>query len=235
MTAVEILGIVPARAGSKGVPGKNIRPIAGRPLISYSIEAGVKSHLITRMIVSTDSEEIGAVSAQFGAEVPFLRPAALATDDAPTYDVIRHALEHLQADGYKPDLVVILQPTSPLRLTQHIDEALDHLEESNADSLTSVCMAEHSPYWMRTISESGHLQPFVDRSNYSRRQALPPVYRLNGAIYVTSPRVIEKGALLGERVLPYVMDPEHSVDIDSELDLAFAELLILRQQRSSVG
>lgn len=204
--------------------------VASRPLISYSIDAGVKSRLVTKVIVSTDSAEITAVAARFGAEVPFLRPAALAMDDVPTYDVIRHALEYLRANGYEPDLVVILQPTSPLRLAQHVDQALDFLRESDADSLVSVCRAEHSPYWMRTINESGYLQPFVDNSNYSRRQALPPVYRPNGAIYVTSPHLIEKGTLLGERVLPYVMEPEDSVDIDTELDLAFAEFLLLRQK-----
>lgn len=215
------------------MPGKNIRPIAGKPLIAHSIEAGLKSRLMTKVIVSTDSAEIAEVSVRLGAEVPFLRPAALATDNAPTYDVIRHALDHLRTTGYEPDLVVILQPTSPLRTEQHVDAALNLFQQANADSLASICEASHSPYWMRTIDDEGYLQPFVQGTENARRQDLPPAYQLNGAIYITTPDLIARGKALGENVLPYLMKPEHSVDIDTELDFLFAEFLLVRQERES--
>lgn len=231
---MEVLALIPARAGSKGVTGKNLRRLAGKPLVAHTIEAAVQSRWVTRVVLSTDSEEIAEIGRNWGAEVPFLRPAALAADETPMFDVIRHALQMLGREGYRPDRLVLLQPTSPLRRAVHIDEALSRFEETvarglAADSLASVCPVEHSPYWMRTVEE-GFLQPLLHAPEYTRRQDLPDVYRLNGAIYVTTPNVVEGGQILGNRILPYVMRPEESVDIDIELDFAFAEFLLERRE-----
>ena len=144
---LKIVGVIPARSGSKGIPNKNIKPLAGRPLIYYTIQAGLESRLLNRLLVSTDSPEIEDIAKGYGAEVPFLRPAELAQDDTPRLPVVQHAARYLEkTEGYKPDIMVTLQPTSPLRRAEHIDAAIDMLISTKADRVLSVCEAEHSPY-----------------------------------------------------------------------------------------
>lgn len=170
-----MLALVPARGGSKGVPGKNIRPLAGKPLISYTINAALRSEYQLRVVVSTDDVRIAEVSRAAGAEVPFLRPQELALDETPTLSVVQDALHWLKEhEAYEPEIVVLLQPTSPLRTAQHIDEGIRLLLETGADSVISVCEAEHSPYWMWRVDSEGRVTRFMEEgSEYLSRQKLP--------------------------------------------------------------
>lgn len=228
----DCLAIIPARGGSKGIPGKNIVPLLGRPLVAYTIEAARKSRWIGRVLVSTDDPEIAAASKRFGAEVPFLRPAELARDETPTLPVLQHVLAQLKsAEKYEPEIIVLLQPTSPLRRVEDIDRAVALLHQTGADSVVSLCAAEHSPYWMNRL-EGDRVLPFLDNvPEYERRQDLPPVYRLNGAVYATRRRILmEQDRLLGEDTRGIVMDAESSVDIDTPLDLRIAMLILQERQ-----
>lgn len=229
-----ILVIIPARGGSKGIPKKNIQPLNGKPLIAYSIEAALRSSRIERVVVSTDSEEIAQISLQFGAEVPFLRPAELSLDETPTLPVLQHLISQLKAlENYEPDLIVLLQPTSPLRQTQDIENGIDLLIQSGADSVVGLCLAEHSPYWMQQL-EGDRVVPFCKNSpEYSRRQDAPPVYRINGALYVTSPRVLqEENEILGKDTRGLIMDAESSIDIDTALDFKIASLILKERNQT---
>jgi CMP-N,N'-diacetyllegionaminic acid synthase len=231
---VSVLALIPARGGSRGVPRKNVREIAGRPVIAWTIEDAAGSARVQRTIVTTDDEEIAEVARLHGAEVPFLRPAALAQDDTPDRPVYDHALAWLsEHEGYVPDVVVWLRPTTPLREPDDIGRALDILEQSGAACVRSVCLAEYHPYWMSTLEE-GRLVPFVrleDEDRFLRRQLLPPVYRLNGVVdAVRCERVDpERLDLFGGDIAAYVMPEERSVDVDTEVDLALADLLLRRR------
>ncbi len=230
------LAIIPARGGSKGVPGKNILPLLGRPLIAYTIEAARKACLIGRVLVSTDDPKIAEVAARSGAEVPFLRPPELARDETPTLPVLQHVLNQLKAtEGSEPEIIVLLQPTSPLRRAQDIDEAMALLGETGADSVVSLCVTEHPPFWMKQL-EGDRVLPFLKNApEYTRRQDMPPVYRLNGAIYVTRRRVLmEENRILGRDTRGLVMDAESSVDIDTPLDLKIAALIMQERQNANV-
>jgi len=228
----EYLALIPARGGSKGVPKKNIKLLVGKPLIAYSIEAALQSRHHLRVIVSTDDEEIARIARSMGAETPYLRPHVLAQDETPTLPVIQHALQWLeQHEGYQPERVVLLQPTSPLRGAEHIDQGIKFLLQAKADSLVSVCEAEHSPYWMRVLDNERRVRPFVETAReFLRRQDLPLVYRLNGALYMTKRRIImEEERLLGDDVRALIMSREDSIDIDNEVDFLLAELLVKRR------
>ena len=231
--AREVLGLIPARGGSKGMPRKNIRQLAGKPLAAWTIETALACPMLDRAIVSTDDREIADIARRYGAEVPFIRPAELAQDGTSDLPVYQHALSWLaEHEGYRPDIVVWLRPTAPLRTVQDVETAIQLLIETGADCVRSVCLAEHHPYWMKRL-DSDRLVSFVDgidESKYYRRQLLPPVYRLNGAVDVTWCRtVMEKGLLYGGDVRGYVMSAERSIDLDSELDFALAELLLQRK------
>jgi N-acylneuraminate cytidylyltransferase/CMP-N,N'-diacetyllegionaminic acid synthase len=226
------LAIIPARGGSKGIPRKNILSLLGKPLIAYTIEAARKACLIGRVLVSTDDPEIAAVATQFGAEVPFLRPPELARDETPTLPVLQHLLSQLKTtENYEPEIIVLLQPTSPLRRVGDIDKAVTLLQQTSADSVVSLCVAEHSPYWMNRL-ESDRVLPFLENvPEYARRQDLPPVYRINGAVYATRRRILmEQNRLLGEDTRGIVMDAESSVDVDTPLDLKIAMLILQERQ-----
>jgi N-acylneuraminate cytidylyltransferase/CMP-N,N'-diacetyllegionaminic acid synthase len=226
------LAIIPARGGSKGIPGKNILPLLGKPLIAYTIDAARKASLIGRVLVSTDDPEIAAIATQFGAEVPFLRPPELARDETPTLPVLQHLLTQLKlSENYEPEIIVLLQPTSPLRRAGDIDRAVTLLQQTGADSAVSLCAAEHSPYWMNRL-KGDRVLPFLENvPNYARRQDLPPVYRINGAVYATRRRILmEQNRLLGEDTRGMVMDAESSVDIDTLLDLKIAMLILQERQ-----
>jgi len=224
------LGIIPARGGSKRIPKKNIRILAGKPLIAWTLEVARECGEMDRIIVSTDDAEIADISRKYGAEIPFSRPAEAAQDDTPDYVVYRHAVSWLKEnDDFAPDIVVWLRPTSPLRNAEDIHNAIGIFKDRGADCVRSVCEVEQHPYWMKTI-QNGYLVPLMDgcdEKEYYQRQTLPPVYRLNGAVDVFSNVAVEKnGDLYGGKIHGYVMPVERSIDIDSEIDLAIAELLL---------
>ncbi len=229
----KILAIIPARGGSKSLPGKNIKMLAGKPLIAWTIEAALKSKYLDRVIVSTDDKKIAAIAKKYHAEAPFLRPVKLAKDKSPTVPVLLHALRWLKSkEGYSPDAIVTLQPTSPLRRAEHIDEALRLFYKTGSDSVASVCRAEHSPYWMIKVT-GNRVFPFMKNySEHKRRQDLPPVYRPNGAVYVTRCGVLMKQKrMLGRDTRAIVMNAESSVDIDTVFDFKLAETF-LKEKRA---
>ena len=223
---LKVVAIIPARGGSKGVPRKNIRDLAGKPLIAYTIEAAKKSRYIDRVAVSTDDEEIAMVSEGYGAEI-IKRPKEYAMDDSPTIDAILHAIDEFNKRGYVPDGIATLQPSSPLRTYRDIDAASEIFINSDCTSVISICETEHSPYWMFTV-ENGYLNPLFDRDNFNmRRQDLKKIYRPNGAIFISTPKNLKKfRGFYPDKILPYIMKLENSVDIDTHLDLKLVELLM---------
>jgi CMP-N,N'-diacetyllegionaminic acid synthase len=230
--AGRVLGLITARGGSKGVPGKNIKFLAGKPLIVWTIEAALASGRIDRLILSTDSDEIAAVAKAAGCEVPFMRPPTLATDTATSNDVIRHALETIDSND---DRVVLLQPTSPLREPQDINGCLDTQAASGGPFAVSVCVADPPPEHIFRIDANQRLSPVIKGPNASRRQDLQSSYALNGAVYAFERAwfLAADGLQVGDAV-PYVMPAERSIDIDTELDFIFAEMCMTRRKNTSV-
>lgn len=230
----EVLVLIPARGGSKSVPRKNLREVGGKPLIVHAIDTARRCASVGRIVVSTDDAEIADAASRAGADVPFLRPAALAADDTPDLPVLEHALGNLADDGYKPFAVVWLRPTSPLRTPEDVDAAVELLRRTDADSVRSVCLAEHHPYWMKVL-EGDKLHPLLpdhEDTVYSRRQLLPDVYRLNGAVEVIRcDRLASRsGSMYGTDVRGYVMPRERSVDVDDESDLKLLQWLAADSQ-----
>ncbi|MBA4388470.1 MAG: N-acylneuraminate cytidylyltransferase [Verrucomicrobia bacterium] len=229
---MKVLGIIPARGGSKTVPRKNICLVAGKPLIVYSVECAKRSAGLARCIVSTDSPEIADLCRQAGADVPFLRPAELAGDATPTLPVLLHALDHL-TEAY--DAVMILQPTSPLRQPGDVDSAIRLLDsDPSADSVISVVkVGDHHPARMKQIRAGVLIDPpFAESMEGQRRQDLSEYYLRNGAIYLTRTQVLrQQGSLKGRKSLAYVMPEERSVNIDGQMDLLLAEALLLSAAR----
>ncbi|WP_455791217.1 acylneuraminate cytidylyltransferase family protein [Clostridium butyricum] len=224
----KILAIIPARGGSKGIVGKNIKELNGKPLIAYTIEEAKKSEYINRIVVSTDNEEIANISKKYGAEVPFLRPLELAQDDTPTIECVIHMLNVLKEnEDYIPDYVCLLQCTSPLRTFNDIDGTIEKLLSTGLDSAASVCEAEVNPYWTN-IFNGERLEYFLKYGKeITRRQDLPNVYRLNGAVYVAKCDVLKNEMTFEtEYTTGYVMDKNSSIDIDDIIDFKFAELLM---------
>lgn len=228
----KILGLIGARGGSKGLPGKNIRPLSGKPLIAWSIDAALASRYIDRVVVSTDDEEIASVSRACGGDVPFLRPADLATDAAKSIDFVLHALGDLEKEGAVYDFLMLLQPTSPLRTVQDIDLSVELLFSKKAEAVVSVCEAEHHPFLSNVLPPDGSMKDFLrpETANMNRQQ-LPPYYRLNGAIYLVSvPYLIANRDFIGSGAYAYVMPVERSIDIDTAFDFSLAECLVGRKQ-----
>lgn len=224
-----VLGIIPARGGSKGVPRKNIREVAGKPLIAYSIMAAQSSRLLTRCIVSTDDTETAEISAALGCEV-MERPAELAQDDTPTVSVVKHIFERLESEDELFDYGFVLQPTSPLRTGLDIDSALQALFQSDADSIVSVYQVfDHHPARMYKLN-NGLLAPLDEKFASARRQELPPIYHRNGAIYAFRRSLLDKNTLLGDRILPYIMEEDRSLNIDTEYDLVLADFVLSRKK-----
>ncbi len=229
-TASLVLGLIPARGGSKGVPRKNLRPLGGVPLVVRSIQTGLGCRSITDLCVSTDDEQIAAVCSEAGARVPFLRPAELATDEAPTLPTMQHALTEMETlTGQTYDYLVLLEPTSPFRTENDVEGALSALRDSDADSIVGVTqLASHHPIFTKKI-EDGVLVPFVmpEPEGTRRQDAKPPAYCRNGAIYVfRTESTTRRGRLYGDKVLPWLMPDERSVNIDREVDFLVAESLI---------
>lgn len=227
---MKTLGIIPARGGSKGIPKKNIALVKGRPLIHYTIDAARSSRLLSRVVVSSDDDEIIKVARQLGAEVPFRRPTELAADDATAVAVACHALTFAEKEeNLLYDFVALLEPTSPLRRAEDIDEALALLMESGADSVVSLCPLEAPHPAKLKVLEAGKVRPFLPAfwREGLQRQNLDPVYFLNGAIYaVRRELLVRDKTFWGEKNLPYLMPPERSVNIDNWVDLKLAEVLL---------
>lgn len=218
-----VLAIIPARGGSKGVPRKNIRDLAGKPLIAWTIEEAKKSKYIDRLILSSEDDEIISVAKQYGCEVPFKRPAYLAADDTPGIEPILHAVNNLP--DY--DFVLLLQPTSPLRVVEDIDGCIEYLFQNEAPACVSVTEPEKSPFWMYTINQKGLMKPLIQQESLvGRRQDLPLVYALNGAVYVAeSDWLKENKSFLTEETIAFIMPKQRSFDIDTEMDFLMCEFL----------
>ena len=226
----KIIGIIPARGGSKGLPRKNILPLLGKPLIAWTIEQAHASKYLDKVIISTDDDEIAEISKQYGAQVPFMRPQELASDTAKSDDVMSHAIEWLESKGMFYDLIVKLQPTSPNRSSEDIDNAIELLFEKNARSVVSICEAQYLPQWSNILPEDGCLKDFMSRDIVnSNRQEFPTYYRLNGAVYLAYCYFLKtNGSFLGAGSYAYIMPRERSIDIDDEIDFKFAECLLER-------
>jgi CMP-N-acetylneuraminic acid synthetase len=229
----EVLAIIPARGGSKSIPRKNIRSFAGHPLIAYSISAGLAAETVTRVLVSTDDQEIADVSRRYGAETPFLRPAAIAQDNTPDLPVFQQALTWLlDNEGYEPDIVVQLRPTSPLRRVIHIDQAVYRLlEQPAADAVRTVCVPFQNPFKMWRIGQDGFMRPLLDmnfKEPYNMpRQELPEVFWQTGYVDAAwADTILSKKSMTGDRILPLVIDPSEWIDIDSPDDWRRAERLL---------
>lgn len=223
---MKVLAVIPARGGSKGIPRKNVKILGGKPLIAWTIEAALKAPGINRLIVSTEDEEIAAVAEQFGAEVPFKRPIAIAQDDTPGLDPVLHAIENSPGS----DWVLLLQPTSPLRSVDDIEGIIKLCQEKGASSAVSVAEVSKHPFWMYQRSSDMRLQPLIpNRGEITRRQDLPSVYALNGALYLARiDWLIGNQGFIGPETLGYVMPVERSVDLDTPLDWLWVEYLIER-------
>ncbi len=227
----KIICIIPARAGSKGLPGKNIKKLLGKPLIAYSIEQAKASGLIDRIIVSTDSQEIAKVAKQYGAEVPFIRPKILATDKSGTIDVLLHAIDWLKRnDKYDFDILVLLHANTPLRKTEDINKCIETLINKNAENIFSVTEAFRNPYFNMVEIDKKNRPRLVKKGSFATRQSAPKVFDMNSSIYVWRKDVLKgKKNIFLKKSLLYLMPKERSVDIDDYIDFKIAEI-ILRQK-----
>lgn len=218
----KVIAVIPARGGSKGLPGKNIVDLCGRPVIVYTIEAALRSSYVDKVLVSTDDDRIAAIAKKYGAEVPFIRPKYLALDTAHTPPVIEHAVHFVERRGWKADYVVTLQPTSPLRTAHQIDEAITLLHRSHLDSVMSVKETGFPPFWTVCVTK-GRAVPLVNNGvDYFRkeRQQLPKTYQPNGALYVTKRSVLlKKKVVIARNCGVVIMDERTSMDIDVREDL----------------
>jgi CMP-N,N'-diacetyllegionaminic acid synthase len=224
-----ILGLITARGGSKGVPKKNIKIVAGKHLIVWTIEAALKSSMLNRVVLSTDDKIIAEIGKNNNAEVPFLRPEILAQDNSPHIDVIFNAINWLiDNENWCPDYILLLQPTSPLRTCQDIDNVISMGIEKNADSVVSVCMSQVHPYKMKIINRAGKMIDYTEKpKGYLPRQKLPDIYFENGALYLIKTKVLlEQKTLFPENTIPYVMSEQNSLDIDTEWDVEIADLIL---------
>lgn len=220
---MSMLALIPARAGSKGIPRKNTVDLHGKPLIAWTIEAAKGASGVDRVVVTTDDPEIAAISRSWGAEVPFLRPAELSGDDTPGIEPVIHAISLLP--NY--DWILLLQPTSPLRTAQDIEAIVELAEDRNAPSAVSVCEASSHPYWAYFVDTSDHLTPLVSVPLPARRQDLPCAYTLNGALYLAKRDwLLENRTFVTAETVGYVMPLQRSVDIDTPLDWKWAEFLM---------
>jgi len=224
---VKVLAVIPARGGSKGIPRKNIRMLAGKPLIAWTIRAAIDSGVVDQIVVSTDDKEIGEIALAWGAEVPGLRPAALAQDETGSMDVVLHVAA--QIDAF--DWLLLLQPTSPLRSADDIRGIMNLVFECGAHSAVSVCESPSNPAWMYNIDEYGRLRSVLAVGKHvNRRQELPPAYQLNGALYLMNREwLLTNKKFIGSDTIGYLMPPERSADINTPSDWEWVEFLLGKQ------
>lgn len=221
-----MIAIIPARGGSKGLPGKNIKEMCDKPLIAYTIEAALKSKSIDHVILSTDDEEIAAVAKKYGAEVPFMRPAELASDTAMAVDNYIYTIGRLEKEwNTKIDSFVVLQPTSPLRIAEDIDGAVELFNARNADSVVTYVKEAHPIFWHKKIDENNKLEDIFE-GTIANRQELPITYYPNGAVYVFSTEMIRQKKYYTDKSYAYIMPRERSIDIDFIDDFKYAEFLM---------
>lgn len=221
-----MIAIIPARGGSKGLPGKNIRDFCGKPLICHSIKAALEARCIDRVLVSTDDAEIARIAGEAGAEIPFLRPTALATDTARAVDVYNHLLDWLEGQGTAVESFCVLLPTAPLRQARHIDEAGDLFLENCADSVLSITTYDHPIEWALSTSADKRIAQIFPEESMKNRQDFRQAFRPNGAIYLFSTAFFRQGrGYYGPNSYGYYMDPDFSIDIDTALDMKIAEVL----------
>jgi CMP-N-acetylneuraminic acid synthetase len=227
-----ILGVIPARGGSKGIPRKILREVGGRTLLAYTAEAAHASRRLTRIVVSTEDPEIAAAARALGLDVPFMRPAELAADDTPMLPVLQHAVRAMAEQACTAEVVVLLQPTSPLRRAEHIDRAVDLLESSGADTVVTVVEVPHQFNPVSAMRLAGdRLVPFIDGPPVLRRQDKPPVFARNGpAVLAVRASVLMGGSLYGQDIRPLVMSAHESLDVDTPADLELLEYLLARHR-----
>mgnify|MGYP001806688857 CR=1 FL=1 len=226
-----ILAVIPARGGSKGVPGKNLRPLAGKPLLQYTAEAALAAKRLDRIILTTDDPAIADLGRALGLDVPFLRPTDISGDASPVSQAMSHVLDHLAGQGAVPDILCLLQPTAPLRLAEDIDAALAPVMVGRADSCITVCASESChPYYQYRIEDGVPRLFCPEAREFTRRQDFPPAYQRNGAVYACRTEVFRAaGTFYGQRLHAHVMPQDRSVNIDSEDDLLYAEFLVTRR------
>lgn len=219
------IAIIPARGGSKRLPGKNTKLLGDKPLIAWTIEAAIESNVFDHVFVSTDSQEIADISKQYGAEVPFLRPEQLASDTATTNDVITHLVDWFESEFNQPtSLIAVLQPTSPFRNAKHIIEAIEEMNDKSAKAIISVCQLEHPIQFCNQLGSDGSMADFINFKNMKRTQDLKPTYRLNGALYIFDRDYVGRMQdLYSEGTYAYIMSTKLSIDIDTQEDFDLAE------------
>lgn len=222
------LAIIPARSGSKGLPDKNIKPLLGKPLMAYTIEAAAESELFNTIHLSTDSVQYAEIGRKYGAEVPFLRGRQNSSDTASSWDVVLEVLEEYGRRGAKFDTVMLLQPTSPLRTAEDIRNAYRTMREKQALTVVSVCEMEHPPIWSNVLPDNGCMDGFLSHMASKRRQVSPKYFRLNGAVYLLNVEHFkaQKSISYDAGCYAYIMPQERSVDIDGSLDMRIAETLL---------
>ena len=221
------VAIIPARAGSKRLPGKNIKLLAGKPLIVWTIEAAITSNLFDVILVTTDSEEIANIARAAGASVPFLRPSELSTDTSSTNEVISHAVDWIEQNVGTVSCVTLLQPTSPLRTADDIAQAMNMYDTKQASAIVSVCQTEHPIQFCNTLPIDLSMAGFIKTQDNKRSQELEPSWRLNGAIYIFDRKYVSNPTNLYEQnTFAYIMKRENSIDIDQELDFILAEIIL---------
>ena len=230
-----VLGLIPARGGSKGIPHKNIRPLGGRPLLEYTAKSALAAGRLSRVVLSTEDSEVAEIGRRCGLEVPFMRPVDLAQDATPSLPVVQHALRWLEEHGDRFDAVCVLQPTTPLREAGEIDACIALLEESGADAVVTVRRVpdEFNPHWTYLRDAHGYLRLYTGQAApMPRRQDLPPAFHRDGSVYVTRRDVVlDRSSLYGDCLVGYAVDDRPCVNIDTPADWARAEQLIL----ASVG
>lgn len=225
------IAIIPARGGSKRLPSKNIKILGDKPLIAWTIDAAIKSKVFDHVFVSTDSEEIASISREYGAEVPFLRPAELASDTATTNDVVIHLVDWYEAENStKVSTITILQPTSPLRNVTHINEAFAEMKAKNAKAIISVCELEHPIQFCNQLDSDKSMAGFIKQEDIKRTQDLSPTYRLNGAIYIFDRSYVSRmNELYSKGTFAYIMDSKLSIDIDTQDDFDLVNYILLNK------
>ncbi|GAB6282476.1 MAG: acylneuraminate cytidylyltransferase family protein [Ignavibacterium sp.] len=230
----KIPAIIPARGGSKGILKKNIKVLAGKPLIAWTIEAALNSKYISDVIVSTDDDEIAEISRNYGAQIPFMRPPELATDESIAIDTYLYTVEKLNSEYNKSiEEFVVLQPTSPLRNSKHINEAVKLFYNQKADSVVSLVESNHSPYWFKKITPKGKIKSLFEDKIYSvNRQQLPKTYLINGAILILKYNILKSTrSYYINNSLAYIMSQEESIDIDNIIDFKICEIFLSENEK----